>query len=167
VSTKDKLLKELKAILLVSLYFLVWFGTLMILKVLLLSEYSIEFYGASKVIVGALIVAKAVLILEHVPLGLNNKPAIVDILLRTFLYLAGVAVILILEHALEARHEYGGFLNALKNVTKSADIYHVLVTLICVFGALFFYNLGSVISGRLGKGGLWEVMISPVQEQKK
>jgi hypothetical protein len=166
MSTKDKLLKELKAILLVSLYFLVWFGTLMILKVLLLSEYSIEFYGASKVIVGALIVAKAVLILEHVPLGLNNKPAIVDILLRTFLYLAGVAVILILEHALEARHEYGGFLNALKNVTKSADIYHVLVTLICVFGALFFYNLGSVISGRLGKG-IWEMMISPVQEQKK
>lgn len=167
MSTKDRLLEELKAILLVSIYFLVWFGTLMILKVLLLSEYSIEFYGASKVIVGALIAAKAVLILEHVPLGLKNKPAIVAILLRTFFYLAGVAVILILEHALEARHEYGGFLNALKNVTKSADIYHVLVTLICVFGALFFYNLGSVIKGRLGKGGFWEMLISPVQKQKK
>jgi hypothetical protein len=166
MSTKDKLLKELKSILLVSLYFLVWFGTLMIIKVLLLDEYKIEFYGASKVIVGALIAAKAVLILEHVPLGVKNKPAIVDILLRTFLYLAGVAVILILEHALEARHEYGGFLNALKNITKSANIYHVLVTVICVFGAMFFYNLGSVIIGRLGKGKLWEMMMSPVQNQK-
>ncbi len=165
--TKDKLLKELKSILLVSFYFLVWFGTFMIIKVLLLSEYRIEFYGASIAIVGALIAAKAVLILEHVPLGVNNKPAIVDILLRTFLYMAGVAIIVILEHALEARHEYGGFLNALKNLTKSEDINHVLVTVICVFWAMFFYNLGTVFRGRLGKGGLWEMMISPVQNQKK
>lgn len=166
MSTKDKILKELKAILLVTLYFLVWFGTLMVIKVLLLQEYKIEFNGLSIVIVGALIAAKSVLILEHVPLGVNNKPAIVDILLRTFLYLAGVAVILILEHALESRHEYGGFLNALKNLTKSADIYHVLVNVICVFWALFFYNLGSVIKGRLGKGGLLKMMISPIQKDK-
>jgi hypothetical protein len=166
MSTKDKLLKELKAILLVSLYFLVWFGTLMVIKVLLLEEYKIEFYGVSVVIVGALIAAKSVLILEHVPLGVSNKPAIVDILLRTFLYLSGVAVILILEHALEARHEYGGFLNALKNLTKSADLYHILVTFICVFWALLFYNLGSVIRGRLGNGGLWKLMISPIQKHK-
>lgn len=169
MSTKDKLLNELKTILLVSLYFLLWFGTLMIIKVLLLSEYRIEFYGASTAIFGALITAKAVLILEHVPLGVNNKPAIVEILLRTFLYLAGVAIILILEHALEARHEYGGFLNALKNLAKSADIYHILVTVICVFWALFFYNLGSVIRGRFRfeKGGLWEMMISPVKMPQK
>ncbi len=166
LSTKDKLIKELKAILLVTLYFLTWFGALMVIKVLILHEYKIEFYGASIVFVGALIAAKAVLILEHVPLGVNNKPAIVDILLRTFLYLAGVSVILILEHAIEARHKYGGFLNALKNLTKSADLYHILVTLICVFGALFFYNLGSVIRGRLGKGGLWEMIISPVQKHE-
>jgi len=165
MSPKDKLFKELKAILLVSLYFLVWFGTLMIIKVLLLDEYKIEFYGASVVIVGSLIAAKAVLILEYVPLGFNKRPAILHILLRTFLYLAGVAVILILEHAIEARHEYGGFLNALKNLTKSANLYHIVVTVICVFGALFFYNLGSVVSSRLGKGKLWEMMISPIQKQ--
>lgn len=166
MSTKDKLLKELKAILLVTLYFLVWFGTLMIIKVLLLSEYKIEFYGASIVIVGALIAAKAVLILEHVPLGVNNKPAIVDILLRTFLYLAGITIILILERGIEGRHEYGGFVNAIKNLSKGADLYHIVVTVICVFGALFFYNLGSVVRGRLGKGGLWDMMISPVQKQE-
>ncbi len=166
MSAKDKLLKELKAILLVSLYFLIWFGTLMIIKVLLLSEYRIEFYGASIVIVGALIAAKAVLILEHVPLGVNDKPAIVEILLRTFLYLAGITIILILEHAMEASHEYGGFVNAIKNLTKNANSYHIIVNVICVFGALFFYNLGSVVRGRLGKGGLWDIMISPVKKQE-
>lgn len=166
MSTKDKILKELKAILLVTLYFLVWFGTLMVIKVLLLQEYKIEFNGLSIVIVGALIAAKSVLILEHVPLGVNNKPAIVDILLRTLLYLAGITIILVLERGIEGRHEYGGFVNAIKNLSKSADLYHIAVDVICVFGALFFYNLGSVIRGRLGKGGLLKMMISPIQKDK-
>jgi hypothetical protein len=77
MSTKDKLLKELKAILLVSLYFLVWFGTLMIIKVLLLSEYRIEFYGASIVIVGALIAAKAVLSFPYSELTAPSKPTLI------------------------------------------------------------------------------------------
>jgi len=164
LSASDKLIKELKSIFWVSLYFLVWFGALMLIKVLLLAEYKIEFHGVSIVIVGALIAAKAVLILEHVPLGLHNKPAIVHVLLRTLLYLFGVAVILILEQAIETSHEQGGFFNALKNLAKSENSYHILVTIICVFGALFFYNLGSVISERIGKARLWEILISPLQK---
>lgn len=163
MSGKDKVLKEVKAILLVTLYFLSWFGTLMLIKVLLLEEYKIEFYGASIVIIGSLVAAKAVLLLEMVPLGLNQKPAIVDILVRTFLYLAGVTIILILEHAFEARHEQGGFLNALKNLPKSANYYNVLVNIICVFWALLFYNLGSVIKARLGIKGFLKLLNSPIE----
>lgn len=105
-------MKELKFIFWVSLYFLTWFGALMLIKVLLLNEYKIEFYGASMVVVGALIAAKSVLILENVPLRLHNKPVIIDIILRTILYLAGISIILILERTFEARDEYGGFWNA-------------------------------------------------------
>jgi len=138
----------------------------MLIKVLLLNEYKIEFYGASMVVVGALIAAKAVLILEHVPLRINNKPVIVDILLRTFLYLVGISIILILERTFEARHEYGGFMDTLKNLYNSVDFYHILVNIICVFGALLFYNLGSVIIGRLGKGGLWKIINSPIEKNE-
>jgi hypothetical protein len=164
MSTKDKVLKELKAILLVTLYFLLWFGTLMLIKVLLLEEYKIEFYGVSIVIIGSLVAAKAVLLLEMVPLGLNQKPAIVDILVRTFLYLTGVAIIVILEHAFEARHEHDGFINALKNLPKSANYYHILVTIICVFWALLFYNLGSIIKTRLGIKGFFKLLKSPIEQ---
>ena len=164
LSASDKLIKELKSIFWVSLYFLVWFGALMLIKVLLLAEYKIEFHGVSIVIVGALIAAKAVLILEHVPLGLKNKPVILQVLLRTFLYLVGVAVILILEKSIETSHEYGGFFNALKNLPEREDVYHIWVTIICVFGAMFFYNLGSVINDHIGKGGLWKILMSPVQK---
>lgn len=74
MSVKQKILHELKEILWISFYFLCWFGTLMLLKVLLLNEYKIEVVGTSMVILGALIAAKSVIILRNIPL-LKNKPA--------------------------------------------------------------------------------------------
>ncbi len=160
---KEKLIEELKAVLYAWIYFLIWFAALMLMKVLLLEEYNIKPTGVSIVLVGSLVAAKAVIILQHVPLGTKGKPVIVDILLRTILYLAGVAILMLLEHAFETRKEFGGFLNALKNLGKSADIYHVLVNLICVFGALFFYNFGSALRAYFGKGALGQVLRSPMQ----
>ena len=168
MSFKQKAIEEAKAIFLVSLYFLGWFGSLMVLKVILLHEYKFEFYGASIVIVGSLVAAKAVLILENVPLFKSKtQPAIVAILLRTLLYLAGVFVILVLEKSFEARDEYGGFINALKNLASSVDSYHIWVNIICIFGALFFYNLGSVLNDHLGEGGFRKILLSPLPEKKK
>ena len=57
-------------------------------------------------------------------------------------------------------------MNALGNLSKSVDFYHILVNIICVFGALFFYNLGSAINDVLGKGGLWKLINSPIEDQK-
>ena len=168
MSIGAKLLKELKSLSLTALYFLAWFGALMVLKVLMLHEYKLEFYGMTMVIVGALVAAKAVLILENVPLsGKKPSPAIVEILLRTILYMAGVFVILVLEKSIEARHEYGGFFPALKGLAGSADRYHIWVNIICMFGAIFFFNLGSVTKAYLGETSIWKMLRAPVPEKKK
>jgi hypothetical protein len=42
---------------------------LIVLKQLLLAEYQIEVGGLSRTLIGALVVAKVVLVMEHVPLG--------------------------------------------------------------------------------------------------
>ncbi len=158
--------KEIKSIFLVTLYFLAWFGALTGLKILLLHEYHLNGLNTSMVLLGALITAKAVVILEHVPLFESKKmPAIVSILLRTLLYLAGVIIILVLERAFEARHEYGSFLNALSNLGHQADHYRIIVNTICVFGALFFYNMGTVINLHLGEKGIWKVLRAPIPEE--
>ncbi|MFD1315501.1 hypothetical protein [Namhaeicola litoreus] len=162
--TTEKILKELKSVLLAWIYFLIWFAALMLIKVLLLEEYNIKFSGVSVVIIGSLVASKAVVILQNVSFGGKNQPAIVHIFLRTLLYLAGTAILMLLEHAFETRHEFGGFWNAIKNLGKSASFYHVIVNVICVFGALFFYNFGSVIKTKLGKGGLMELLISPIEK---
>ena len=160
---KERTVKEFRSIFWTSIYFFTWFGGLMILKVLLLEEYRIEFYGLTAVVIGALVVAKVVLILEYVPMPFTmGKPAYVDILSRTFLYLAGVVIILILEKSIEARHEYGGILNAFESIKTHTDKYHIWVNTLSVFGALLFYNIWSVVKKHFGKGIFRKLMISPV-----
>jgi hypothetical protein len=53
----------------VTLFFAAWLGMFMGLKILILEGYQIRFGSASAVLIGALVLAKVVLILEHVPLG--------------------------------------------------------------------------------------------------
>lgn len=151
---------------LATLYFAIWIGVLVLLKMLILAEYHIEFHGLSMALIGVLVLAKVVLVLEHVPLGswIRKQPAFVDVIVRTVLYALGVLIVLLLEKAFDGRHEYGGFGPSLLAVFQHADVYHVWVNTICVSGALLVYNILSVIRRHLGKGGLMRLFLSPLPE---
>jgi hypothetical protein len=169
MSFRQKLRNEIKAVTLATLYFATWIGELMVLKVLVLEEYRIEFHAWSLVVVGALVLAKVVLVLEHVPLGAwtRTRPALVDVILRTALYAVGVLVVLLLEKAFDGQHEHGGFVPSVLAVFHHAEIHHVWVNAICLSGALLGYNALSVIRRHLGEGGLIRLFLSPLPEQTK
>lgn len=162
----QKLIHELKALTLAMLYFGSWLGVLLLLKKLILAEYQIQFSGLSIAFVGALILSKVVLILEHVPLGrwLQSRPAWIDVLFRTVVYSLGVLVVLLLEKAFEGRHESGGFVPALMSMFRHAEIHHVWVNTIVLSGALLTYNAFGVIKHQLGVGGLGKLFMSPLRE---
>ncbi len=164
MSIMQKLKDETRSVALATLYFAAWIGMLALLKTLILAEYRIEFHGLSLALVGALVLAKVVLVLEHVPLGawIRTRPALLDVVLRTALYAFGVFVVLLIEKALEGRHEHGGFVPSLLWVFQSADAYHVWANGICLSGALLGYNVLSVLRRHLGKGGLIRVFLSPM-----
>lgn len=86
MSLRQKLKREIKAVALATLYFATWIGVLMVLKVLVLEEYRIEFHAWSLVLFGALVLAKVVLVLEHVPLGawIRTRPALIDVVHATY-----------------------------------------------------------------------------------
>lgn len=160
-----KLWKELKLIFWTALYFVIWFGALVLIKSLLLHEYKIGAYDASMGLIGALVVAKTVLLMEGIPVKGNKKrSALVHIFVRTMLYMCGVFVILVLEKSLEGRHDAGGFLNAMKSLPKNADGYHIIVNTICIFGAIFFFNLWWVMQKYLGERGILKMLLDPVPE---
>jgi hypothetical protein len=164
---QQKLKHELKAVGLASLFFGSWIAALLVLKALLLAEYDIAFHGWSVALVGALILSKVVLILEHVPLAawVRARPAWVDLMLRTLMYSVGTFGVLLLEKGFEGRHEHGGFGGSLRSVFQHAEIHHVWVNAICLSGALFAYNALSVIRRNLGAGGLRRLFAMPLPEE--
>jgi hypothetical protein len=168
MSVQEKLKHELKAVLLVTLFFAAWIGVFMGIKVLILEDYKIHFGSASAVLIGALILSKVVLILEHVSLGawLRNHPVLVTVILRTLLYAFGTLIVILLEKSFESRHEQGGFGAALMNVFQHPDMPHVWANTICVTTALLFYNLLAALKHHLGPGGLARVLLSPPQDSK-
>lgn len=162
MSIQEKLKHELKAVILVTLFFAAWLGVFMGLKILILEGYQIRFGSISAVLIGALVLAKVVMILEHVPLGgwVKNKPLLVDVILRTLLFAFGTFVVMLLEKAFESRHEQGGFVSALTKVFQHPDMPHIWANTICVTGALLFFNLLSTLNRHLGIGGLSRVFLS-------
>ena len=168
MTIQQKLGHELKAVVLVTLFFAVWLGILMVLKILILEDYQISFGGYSKVLIGAMVLAKVVLILEHVSLGQwsRNQPVLVNVVLRTLLYAFGTFGVLVLEKAFESRHEQGGIGAALGAVLQHPDMPHVWSNTICLGAALFFFNLLSAINAQLEEGGLTRLILSPQQDPK-
>ncbi|WP_264566149.1 hypothetical protein [Flavobacterium sp. N3904] len=139
---------EIKSILLVTLYFAVWFGILIGIKKLILIDYNIEFVGLSTALIGALIMAKVVLIMEYIEFGqwVKKQPPFVDVILRTFLYTSGVLFVLLLEKAFESRHESDGFTTALKQVFQHRDIYKVWASTLVISISLFWYNVFAILT---------------------
>ena len=156
-----KLKHELKAVGIATLYFGLWLGVLLVIKSLVLAEYRIAFHHWSLALVGALLLSKVVLVLEHVPLGswVGTQPPWVEVALRTILYAAGVGVVLTLEKSFEGRHEHGGFVAALTAGLREEDFHHVLANTICLSGALLGYNMLAVIRQHLGEGGLLRLFL--------
>jgi hypothetical protein len=168
MSFSQKLMHELKAIAVAFLFFGLWIAALILLKTLVLSEYQIGFSGWSKVIVGALILAKVVLILERSSFGawVRKQPVWVDVLLRTALYSVGVAVVLVLEDGFAGRHEHGGFGPAVAASFQKADVHHVWANALCLSGALLTYNLLAMVRQHLGPGGLSRLLLDPLSETR-
>ncbi len=158
-----KLQHEIKAVALTTLYFTVWLAALTFIKHLVLEEYRIEFHWFAKAVIGALVLAKVVLVLELVPLSawVSTRPAWVDVALRTVLYSLGVLVVLMAEKAFESRHEGGGFIASLFVVYRHPDMPHVWANVIALSGALLAYNAMNVVRINLGEGGLRAVFLSP------
>jgi len=160
VSTTERLKEELRAVALYTLFFGAWFAVFMGLKVLLLEEYEIHVQKMSAVLVGAVVLAKVVLLLEHVSLGdwVARRPAWVEVAVRTAMYALGVLLVLLLERAFEVRHEAGGVLRALAGILRDEGIPHVIANAIVATSALLVFNVLSVIRAQLGPGALLRML---------
>jgi len=153
----DKIVQEIKLVGLVTLYFGVCFGLVLTLKKLFLAQYSLEFYGVSAAILGALVVGKVVVLLDHTRIGnrFDDGHALWrGALYKTMAY-SGVTLLVVgAEKAFHAYRESGNLRESIVHVWQHRDRSVMLATVICIGLAFAAYNLYSAIDRRLGEGTL-------------
>jgi len=167
MSAMEKLKEEIRSVLLLTLYFAVWLGVLIVIKKLILAEYDIEFKGFTVALVGSLVLAKVVLISEYVSLGswIRNRPALMEVIMRTLFYTLGVFVVLVVEKSFEGRHEYGGFIPSMIAKFQTVEGFHVWANVICISGALLVYNIFSALKKIFGEGRLLQALLRPLPDE--
>jgi hypothetical protein len=148
--------KEFVAIWPVFLFFLVGFLVLISLIKLALAQFSVEITVLSNALIGALLAAKAALVLDETPLArsLEHYRRIVAVAVKVLFYGLASLLLLCVERLLEAIHKVHNFDAALRYLFEHATRYRILVwTLgICIVFALYFTFFE--INERMGEGEL-------------
>jgi hypothetical protein len=149
---KQKILHEIRVVAIATLYFLVCFGFLMLFKHLTLAQYKIDFQGFGMAIFAALLAGKVVIVLEKIPLGgwTRSQPAVIEVLLRTAIYVLGAFAVLMLEQGFHARHEAGGWMAGVVHVLKTRDRDQMIASTMGVGVAMLIFNLYVVLHRYLG-----------------
>lgn len=143
-------------------FFLAFLLQLLIIK-LAVAQFSIPVTALSKALVGALLAAKAVLILDETSLArkLERHRRIVAVAVKTLLY--GLATLLLgfIERLLEALHKVGAFDSALTDIIDQANLSRFFAWVLGVSLIFAIYFTWFEINEHLGNGALWSLFFRP------
>lgn len=141
----------------VFLFFL--FGFLLLLSIikLTLETFSIEMTAFSKAVVGALLAAKAVLLLDDMPISryLEQYRRIIAVAVKTLIYGCITLLLGILERILEALRPEHSLRAAGLYVIDHASMYRLIAWALGVSLVFAIYFAVFEIDESLGKGTLW------------
>ncbi len=146
----------------VFLFFFAGFLLLMMVVKLALAQFSIHIFALSNATVGALIAAKAALVLDETPLArsLERYRRIVAVGAKTLFYGSAGLLMGYLERFLEALHKVHSFDGAVQYVTEHANHYRLLAWAVGIAAVFALYFSFSEISRRMGEGALWELFFA-------
>jgi hypothetical protein len=143
----------------VFLFFLVGFLLELLIIKLAVAQFSIPLEALSTAVVGALLAAKAVLILDETPLArkLKRYRRIVAVVIKTLLYGIGTLLLGDIERFLEALHRVGSFDGAFRDVVDQANLYRFFAWVLGISLVFAIYFVWSEINERMGEGALWSL----------
>jgi hypothetical protein len=158
----QKVKKEIIEVFLVTAYFLLCFGILILIKKLTLAQVEVEFYGFSAALVGALIMSKVVIILDKTPLGkIYIRQALYkNVLIKSFIYTLVVTFVLFLENLIHTLLEGETFIEAIKTIISHRDPLQFRLILIASFMSLASYNVIIAIRNSMDHGELTKLFFT-------
>jgi hypothetical protein len=162
VTVGERIRHEVREIGLVTLYFLTCFLFFLSLKKLSLAQYDVEIKVFHQALIGALVVAKVVVLLEKTSFGSRFRSAtpFVHVLWRSLCYTAIVFVVTLAERLFDLYRENSELPRALSELWAGRDIHHFLAFNICAGLSFLIYNCFSEVDRHLGEGGLRRLFFS-------
>lgn len=141
----------------IFLFFLIGFLLQLLIIKLVLAEFSIPLFAISKAVLGAVLAAKAVLILDTTPLArkLERYPRAIAVAVKTLLYGGGTLMLGYLERFSDALFRTGSLGAAATSVTEQMDLYRLFAWVLGISLVFAIYFVWSEISERMGEGALW------------
>jgi hypothetical protein len=146
----------------VFIFFLVAFLLQLLIIKLAVARFSIPITAFSKALVGALLAAKAVLILDETRIGrsLERYRKIVAVAVKTVLYGFGTLLLGYLERFLEALHRFGSLDRAVQDMVDQANMYRFFAWVLGVTVIFAIYFVWSEINERMGEGAVWSLFFA-------
>ena len=157
------LYKEFVAIWPVFLFLLFGFLLLISLIKLALAQFSVETRVLSNAVIGALLGAKAAIVLDETPLAcrLERRRGIVVVAAKTLFYSGATVLLGFVERFLEAVHKLHGFSGATGYVIAHTNHYRVFAWVLGISYVFALYFTFVEIHKRMGEGALWRLLFEP------
>jgi hypothetical protein len=156
--------REIREALPATIFFLLLFHLIGLTKAVVLDEYSLSALRAMGATMGALIVAKAVLIVEALSISrLFSGRRIFNILWRTLLY--GVLAILfrLVEELIPLVSKHGGIVSAIRTMIGDVSWALFAVLALWIFSGLFLYTLASDMVKVVGPNKVKDALFSRLE----
>lgn len=158
---KEKIKEELKKVGSLTLFFLIGFGYILLTMKFLLAEYNIDVFIFSKVIISALVAAKAVAIMDATPLvnRYQNSPRYVRVLYKSLIYLGAVFVFSVVEDLFHSYRETKSIGGAIAVFIETRHFFHFLAVTMAISIVFIMHNIFHEIDSYLGKGKLTKLFL--------
>jgi hypothetical protein len=157
------LLREFLEILPPTIFFIIGFNLIVLTTNLILSDYGGQFASFMIATAGALIVAKALLVANAMPVirQYDRAPLIRPILFKTFFYWVAVFIVRLLEHWIEyllsRDYVFGGFL---KHEIASFSWDRFIAIQLWIFVLFLIYVTASEFNRLFGHGELRRILFT-------
>ena len=142
-----------------SLFFLALFHLLGATKAVALSDYSFTALRAASATVGALIVAKAILIVEALPIAKRfSRRLVVQVLWKTLLYSAMALLFRVAEELIPLAWKHGSLGAGFAAMSSDISWPLFFVLALWVVGGLFLYCLAAELVRAIGARRVRELL---------
>jgi hypothetical protein len=156
--------KEIREALPATIFFLLLFHLIGLTKAAVLDEYSLSALRAMGATMGALIVAKAVLVVEAMSIArLFSGRRISNILWRTLLYGALALLFRFAEELIPLVSKYGEITSAIRAMIGDVSWALFAVMALWMFSGLFLYTLASDLVRIFGPNKVKETIFSRLE----